>query len=81
MKERTSPPLGAYHVRAFTCPAEPRGWVAYGQTWLDQPGGPAILLAQVSAGPGASEQDLLYEVYDRAYTDTLRLILREFACF
>ncbi len=81
MKERTSPPLGAYHVRAFTSPSESGGWEAYGQTWLDQPGGPAILLAQVSAGPGASEQDLLYEVYDRAYTDTLRLILREFACF
>jgi hypothetical protein len=81
MKERTSPPLGAYHVRAFTSPADAGGWLAHGQTWLNQADGPSVLLAQVSAGPLASEQDALYQAYDHAYADTLRLILREFACF
>ncbi len=80
MKERKSPPLGAYHVHAFTCPAQPAGWQACGQTWLATLGGQPILLSQVETGPEASEQAALDAAYDRAYADTLRLVLREFVC-
>ncbi len=80
MKERTSPPLGAYQVHAFTLPGDQGGWLACGQTWLEREG-QKILLSEVSAGPHESPQAVLDQAYDRAYTDTLRLILREFACF
>lgn len=79
--QRASTPLGAYHVRAMTVAVEPAGWLAHGQTWLASPDGQQILLAEVSAGPRDCEQSALDEAYDRAYSDTLRLILREFACF
>lgn len=81
MKERTSPPLGAYRVHAFTCPAEAGDWRACGQTWMTGRDGQSILLAEVTAGPHDCPRAALDEAYDRAYTDTLRLILREFACF
>ena len=81
MKERTSPPLGAYHVHAYAYPAEPGGWLACGQTWVTQQDGQKVLLAEVDAGPDASPDLVLDQAYDRAYADTLRLILREFACF
>lgn len=81
MKERNSPRLGAYHVRAFSLPADQGGWMACGQTWMTKSGRPPVLVAQVNAGPHESEQSVVDLAYDQAYTDTLRLILREFACF
>ncbi len=81
MNERISPPLGAYHVRATARPAQPGEWLACGQTWMNQPDGSQVLLAEVTAGPHGSEQVALDQAYARAYADTLRLILREFACF
>lgn len=81
MKERTSPPLGAYRVHAFTCPAETGDWRACGQTWMTDRDGQSILLSEVTTGPNACAQVVLDEAYGRAYADTLRLILREFACF
>lgn len=81
MNERTSPALGAYRVHAFARPAHPGGWLALGQTWLAGRDGQSILLAELSAGPHDSQQAALDEAYDRAYADTLRLILREFTCF
>ncbi len=81
MNERTSPRLGAYHVRAFSLPADQGGWIACGQTWMDRTGGQPVLVAQVNAGPLDSPQAVVDQAYDQAYTETLRLLLRQFACF
>ncbi len=81
MQERSSPTIGAYQVRALTSPSPCGGWLASGQIWFADKDGQRILLAQVDVGPEACEQAAVDQAYDRAYTTTLRMILREFACF
>ena len=80
MKERISQPLGAYHVRAHSCPPDEDGWRACGQTWMTPGEGAPLLLAEVKVGPHDSEGRAVDMAYERAYADTLRLILREFVC-
>ncbi len=80
MKERISPPIGTYQVRAHACEPDQDGWHACGQTWMAGTGGQPLLLAEVRVGPHASEGQAVEQAYERAYADTLRLILREFVC-
>ncbi len=80
MKERFSPPLGAYRVRAYTTHLPPSGWLACGQTWIAGSDGQEILLTELSAGPTDSEDAALDQAYGQAYAATLRLVMREFVC-
>ncbi len=80
MKERSSPLLGAYRVHAYTTAVEDCRWLARGQTWMAGRDGQQVLLQEVSAGPHDCEQSALDQAYDRAYGETLRLVLREFVC-
>ncbi len=80
MQERISPPLGAYHVHAFSTLSSQEGWQACGQTWITGADGQPLLLAEVNSGPHDTESVAVDRAYERAYADTLRLILREFVC-
>lgn len=75
--DRTGPPLGAFHVEAYTVPCA-QGWLGIGQVHQRQHGGGTAVRASFTEGPQRGERELLERAYDRAHAEAMRLLMREF---